>query len=262
LSRWHLPLLFFALCYLISLCSPALPCPVRHGSRMPSLLNLGVYLLLRVAGLCDLKSAGYLSLVNKQVSAAVTPVLPALCALRLLLPFQDNVSLMHFSPTHEMWWALVFAKGDEYLQLAVSTENSDGQYYPAQYNSGATAYGLDIPFDKWGQYTPQKLRAVEEFTHAISGPYRPSELDQGVIRGSWQSGLDAIAPARFLTFHWDTPYRWYGVRPALIVHYHGYQELHVAQVLCLAWWHKSLSCFVLLVNDGCQILQSINELPF
>ncbi len=123
---------------------------------MPFLLDLGADLLLHIAGLCDLQSAGYLSLVNKQVSAAVTPVLPSLCdvtCLRLLLPFGDDGSQGDL-PVHEMWWGLVFAKGDEYLQLALSTEKSDGQYYPVQYNSGAD---FDLPFDKLGQYTPQKL---------------------------------------------------------------------------------------------------------
>ena len=82
-------MLFFAIYYLLSLCAYA--CPDCRSFTMPSLLYLGVDLSLRIAALCELESAGYLSLVNKQVCKAVTPVLPALCdvrALRRVLPFQ------------------------------------------------------------------------------------------------------------------------------------------------------------------------------
>ena len=116
------------------------------------------------------------------MSAAVTPVLPSLCdvsCLQLLLPFGNTASNGDL-PLHEMWWGLAFAKGDEYLQLAVSTEKYDGRYYLVQVDRGEEP-DFDIPFDKLGQYTPQKLRSVEVFSHAISGPQRPSELDQGVI---------------------------------------------------------------------------------
>ena len=155
---------------------------------MPCLLDLGIDLLLRVAGLCDLKSAGYLSLVNKQLSA-VTPVLPSLCdvsRLQLLLPSGNNGSSGEL-PLHEMWWGLAFAKGDEYLQLAVSTEKSDGRYYLVQHDGGYQEPEFHIPFDELGQYRPQKLRSVQGFSHVISGRYRPSELSQGV-RGSEGQG--------------------------------------------------------------------------
>ncbi len=45
------------------------------------------------------------------------------------------------------------------------------------------------------------------------------------------------------------------------MHYHGYQELHVAQVLLPAW-HEPFLCFVLPVDDGSQILQGVLELSF
>ncbi len=67
---------------------------------MPSLIDLDTNLLVYIAARYDLESAGYLSLVNKQVWGAVAPVLPALTdvrALRLLLPFQDNVIQGDFS---------------------------------------------------------------------------------------------------------------------------------------------------------------------
>ena len=67
---------------------------------MPSLIDLDTNLLVYIAARCDLESAGYLSLVNKQVWGAVAPVLPALTdvrALRLFLPFQDNVIQGDFS---------------------------------------------------------------------------------------------------------------------------------------------------------------------
>ena len=87
----------------IWLCSSALRLPVCRSFAMPCLLDLGVDLLLRIAGLCDLESAGHLSLVNKQLSA-VTPVLPSLCdvsRLQLYLPFGDNGSSGEL-PLHDM----------------------------------------------------------------------------------------------------------------------------------------------------------------
>ena len=150
---------------------------------MPYLLDLGIDLLLRVAGLCDLKSAGYLSLVNKQLSKAVTPVLPSLCdvsRLQLYLPFGDNGSSGE-TPLDEMWWGLAFAKDDYHLQLALSTKKSNGRYYLVQYEVAEREPTFVIPFDKSGHYTPQRSRLVEQFSHEISGRYRPSELSQGVI---------------------------------------------------------------------------------
>jgi len=179
-------------------CSPALPCPVRHSSTMPSLLNLSLDLLLCVAGLCDLKSAGYLSLVNKQVSAAVTPVLPALCdvsALRLLLPFQDNVSLMHFSPTHEMWWALVFAKGDEYLQLAQRTLTAS----TIQHNTTVEPRLMALTFHltSGGSTHPRSCVQSRSLLMQSQGP-----IDQASwIRGSsilYSGGLEKLSLTRRL----------------------------------------------------------------
>ena len=74
---------------------------------MPSLIDLDTNLLVYIAARCDLESAGYLSLVNKQVWGAVAPVLPALTdvrALRLLLPFQECNSgrLFIARPQHDV----------------------------------------------------------------------------------------------------------------------------------------------------------------
>ena len=149
---------------------------------MPCLLDLGIDLLLRVAGLCDLKSAGHLSLVNKQLSA-VTPVLPSLCdvsCLQLYLPLGDNGSSGE-SPLHKMWWGVAFAKDDYHLELALSTKKSNGRYYSVQYEGAEREDTWVIPFDNLGQYTPQRSRLVELFSHEISGRYRPSELRQRVI---------------------------------------------------------------------------------
>ena len=161
---------------------------------MPSLLDLGADLLSRVAGFCDLKSAGHLSLVNKQLSKAVTPVLPSLCdvsRLQLYLPFGDNGSSGEL-PLHEMWWGLAFAKDDYHLQLALSTEKSSGRYYLVQHEGAEREDTFLIPFDKLGQYTPQTSRLVEEFSHTISGRYRPSELSQGVINTVLQGARRAF----------------------------------------------------------------------
>ena len=149
---------------------------------MPSLLDLGADLLSRVAGFCDLKSAGHLSLLNKQLSA-VTPVLPSLCdvsRLHLCLPLGDHGSSGRV-PLHEMWWGLAFTKDDYQLQLALSTEKSNGRYYLVQYEGAERGATFVVPFDKLGQYTPQRSRIVEKFSHPISERYRPSELSQGVI---------------------------------------------------------------------------------
>ena len=77
-----------------------------------------------------------------------------------------------------------------------------------------------------------------------------------VYGGEWQSGSNAITLARFWKVHCNPPHRWYSVRPALTIHYHGYQELHVAQVLLPGWWHEPLPSFVVL---GSQILQCIDD---
>ena len=76
-----------------------------------------------------------------------------------------------------------------------------------------------------------------------------------IYRRERQSGSDAIPPARFREVHCNSPHRWHSVRPALAIHYHGYQELHVAQFLLLGWWHEPLLSFVVL---GSQILQGLD----
>ncbi|KAL0023961.1 hypothetical protein WJX77_003451 [Trebouxia sp. C0004] len=98
---------------------------------MPSLSDLHECLLSRIAVFCDLESAGYLSLVNKQVSEAVTPVLPSLCdvnPLRLLLPHDDD-GVVHGDlpslPLHRTWGGLAFTDRDEFLQLAVGTARTE-----------------------------------------------------------------------------------------------------------------------------------------
>ena len=148
---------------------------------MQSLQDLDAHVLAKIAGRCDLESAARLSLVNKHVYGVVKPVLPWLCDtkdLQLLLPHKA-----HDVEYQRTCWGLAFAKGDEYLQVAVSTKKCDGQYYLVQYDNADEDADLCIPFDRSGQYNPQmrQMRQVEFFSHAISGPQRPGELDQRVI---------------------------------------------------------------------------------
>ena len=169
---------------------------------MPSLTDLDVGLLLQIAALVGLESAGRLSIVNKHVCAAITPVLPSLCdvtALRLILPFfatrtSDPVLVEHFW-RRQIWWGVVFEVESEYIPLAASPVASHGQLYPITYRRryfGFPEISFDVPFDRNGRCVPQP-RCCRVFTHAISGTHRPPELDQGVINTILRGATEAWA---------------------------------------------------------------------
>ena len=143
---------------------------------MPSLRDLDAHVLAKIAGCCDLESAGRLSLVNKHVCKAVKPVLPWLCDtkdLLLLLPHEAKDDTLQ-----NLWWGLAFAKGDEYLQVAVSTKKSDGRYYLVQYDDADHDADFRLPVDHSGQYNPhmRQIRLAEVFSHAQSGAELLSNL--------------------------------------------------------------------------------------
>ena len=179
---------------------------------MPSLQDLDVSLLLQIAALVGLESVGRLSMINKHVCAAITPVLPSLCdvtAMRLILPlFRARTSdpvLVEYAWRRQIWWGLVHEVGGEYFAVAASPVASNGRFRPVNYTRHVLAAqpGLDLPFDGYGHYVPQKRPRYCSFhpcnlifTHAISGIHRPPELDQRVINTILRGAKEALASKR------------------------------------------------------------------
>ncbi|DBA73587.1 hypothetical protein WJX77_001698 [Trebouxia sp. C0004] len=113
-----------------------------------------------------------------------------------------------------MWWGLALAKGDKYLEIAVSTKKCGGKYHLAQPDNADEDANLWLPFDHTGQHTPlvPQTRPGEFFTHAISGPQRPTELDPRVIntvlRGAkraFSSKKAKYTVQKYLTRHQKQP---------------------------------------------------------
>jgi hypothetical protein len=167
---------------------------------MPSLPDLHFSLLLQIAALVGFESAGRLSLVNKHMHAAITLVLPSLCALILLLPYEKGEvegSDLLFQRSQEhfkafLWWGVAVVDANrQYLRSAVSNIESNGRYHPARYDEST----LRLPFKWRGQYEVQvqsDVNLVQGFQRLVLGDQDHSLLDQSVINTILQGAKDAL----------------------------------------------------------------------